>query len=314
MHKGELDLGGHLLLRKIPAQRPHRARSIRLPGGRLILTRDKGDSRLLGEHYFMSNLRLIHRGPDGVIKDIRDCGSGLVTNAGVNLMSYDWTWAGGATLKQMNFHAIGTGTTAAASSDVWLQTAQGATNLQGTTNGYMTGTQSIIANATGSPFSPIYQTSALFTATGNIPVTEWVLTMSNAANVNNSSTAGVTVATSSLTDTGAAFTTAGNGIQAFTLEGGFASAQAAPVNTTPTTTPMFQIVSNTATVATALSNVWGAGTKTWLSLTNQAVANPTNKFYVVFPTAWDHKVFSVVNLSAGDSLQSVYQLSINSGG
>lgn len=318
LHRGNLTPRSHLDALHVTAptpRMPHRVLGLRIPGvGRLLWTRDQGQATLLGDSVMLSSLSAIHRGPDGRIKEIRDLGSGLVTNAGVNLMSWDFTWAGGSTLKQANFHAIGTGTTAAASSDVFLQTAQGATNLSGTTNGYMTGTQSIIANATGSPFSPVYQTVATFTFTGAVAVTEWILTTGNGAIVSNSSTAGVTIATSSLTDTGAAFATAGNGIQTWTLEGGFAAQQTAPINTSPTTTPMFQIASNTATVATALSNSWVSGTKTWLSLTNQAVANPTNKFYVVFPTAWDHKVFSVLNAASGDTIQFTYQLSINSGG
>lgn len=311
--RGNLGMGGKLDVLKIPAQRSHRARSIRLPGGRLILTRDKGQSTLLANQMMMSNLRLTHRDPGGRILDVVDTGSGLVTNAGVNLMSNDFGWTN-ATLKQANFHALGTGTTTAALSDVWLQTIASNTNFSGTTNGYMTGTQSMIANATGTPWSPVYQTTATFTCNGGagIAITEWIVAIGNGANVNNSSTAGVTIATSSVTDTGAAFTTSGTGLAQWTLEGGFASAQTTPTNTS--TTPMFQIASNTATVATALSNTWSSGTKTWLTAANNTVANPTNKFYVVFPTAWDHKTFGAVTLNNGDTLQVTYQLSINSGG
>src|SRR5581483_8066953 len=143
--EGSVGFGGKLTLTKIPAQRPHKARSLRIGKRRLIWTDDPGQSKMLADQVFASNLRLIHRGPDGVIKDIIDTGSGLVTNAGVNLMSNDFSWTN-CTLKQANFHAIGTGTTAAASSDVWLQTIASNANFSGTTNGYVTGTQAVIAN------------------------------------------------------------------------------------------------------------------------------------------------------------------------
>jgi hypothetical protein len=268
------------------------------------LTRDTGQGALLGCEAFSTNLQLIHRDGGGRIKDVRDEGSGTITNAGVNLISFDYSWAT-CTIKSANFHAIGVGTTASAASDVWLQTAQGTTNLSGTTNGYMTGTQSVIANATGTPWSPIYQTVATFTATGPIAVTEWVLCVANFANVTHTSTA--TSSTSISDTTNNPFT---SGMVMGTVQTGGAT----PVNT-PTTTPMLQIASQVAATATGIDNSWTSGTKSWLSIANQAVATPAAaSTYVVFPTALDHKVFSVVNLVSGDTLQVTYQLSINSGG
>lgn len=299
--------GGKLLLTKVPAQRPHRAKSLRVPGGRLIFTRDRGQSKLLADQVFMSNLRLIHRGPDGVIKDVIDTGSGLVTNAGVNLMSFDYNWTT-CTLKSANYHAIGTGTTAAAASDVWLQTAQGTTDLSGTTNGYMTGTQSVIANATSTPYSPVYQTTATFTCNGGsgIAITEWIVAVGNWANINHTATA---TSSTSLTDTtNSPFTSS---MVMGTIETGIST----PANSSPTTQPMLQIASETSTVATGIDSSWGSGTKTWLSLDNTAVSTPSGtSTYVAFPTAWDHKVFGAVTLNNGDTLQTTYQLSINSGG
>lgn len=304
--KGSIGMGGSLDLLRVPAPRIHRARSIRLPGGRLLLTHDRGDSRLLGEHQFISNLHLIHKGGDGKIKDVRDLGSGLVTNAGVNLMAYDFTWAGGATLKQANYHAIGTATTAAAASDVFLGAANGSSNLSGTTNGYMTGTQSLQPNSGSNPYSPVYQTVATFTATGSIAVTEWMLGIANAALITGQATA---TSSSSLTNTGASFSTSSNGLQLYSVETS-GSSITAPTNGSPTTQPMGQVKSNTSTVLTLLNP-----TPTWLSLDNTAVSTPSGtSYYVVFPTAFDHKVFSVVNLVSTDTLQVTYQLSINSGG
>lgn len=308
--KGSLAMGGNLDLLKIPAQRPRRAWSIRMPGGRLILTRDTGQSKLLANQVMMSNLRLIHRDPGGRILEVRDTGSGLVTNAGVNLMSNDFSWTN-CTLKQANNHALGTGATAAASTDVWLQTIASNSNFAGTTNGYMTGTQSIIANATSTPWSPIYQTTATFTCNGGagIAITEWIVAIGNGANINNLANS---VTSTSLTDTTHAPFGSSNAQAMWTVEGNFASAQSSPTNTA--STPMLQVASNTTSVLTGIDNAWTSGTKTWLQANNQAVANPTNLNYIVFPTAWDHKVFGAVTLNNGDTLQTTYQLSINSGG
>lgn len=294
-----------LLVRAPQPPTPHRLRGVRIPGvGRVLFTRDQGDGKLVGNSVMMTNLHAILRGPNGKIKELRNLGSGLVTNAGVNLMSNDYSWTT-ATLKAMNYHAIGTGTNAAAASDVWLQTANGATNLSGTTNGYMTGTQSIIANSTSTPWSPIYQTVATFTFTGAVAVTEWVLCMGNFANVTHTSTA--TTSTTLADTTNNPFTSS---MVMATIETGSAT----PINT-PTTTPMLQIASQVAGTATGLDNSWSSGTKSWLSIANQAVATPgAASTYVVFPTAWDHKVFAVINAANGDTLQFTYQLSINSGG
>jgi hypothetical protein len=262
-----------------------------VPGGRVILTRDTGVSNILASDVMASNLALVHRGPDGAIKDVRDLGSGLVTNIGVNVMANDFTWAAGATLKLMNYHAIGTGTTAAAASDFYLQTANGTTNVSGTTNGYMTGTQSYV-----SPNQ--YKTVATFTFTGAVAVTEWALAMNNGANFSGTATS--TTATS-LTNTGAAFTTTGNGLQGWSAE-----ANSTAINT-PTTTVMGQVSTNTGTVLTLLGG--------WLTLANAGAATPGGTTsYVVYPSIWDHKVFSVVNAANGDTIQFTYTLTINSGG
>jgi hypothetical protein len=274
-------------------RRPNFARDLfRTPWGRLMWTADRGDSLLFGKEVFMSQLTAIHFGADGAIKEARDLGSGLVTNVGVNLLANDPAWAAGATLKQMNYHAIGTGSTAAAAADFYLQTANGATNLSGTTNGYMTGTQSYVT-------PNVWKTVATFTFTGSVAVTERVLTMSNAAALTGRSA--TSTATGSLTDTGAAFTTAGNGLAGWSVE-----ANSAAINT-PTTTAMGQISSNTATVLTLLGG--------WLTLANAGASTPSGTTnYVVYPSIWDHKVFGAFNAINNDTLQFQYSLTCQSGG
>lgn len=222
-----------------------------------------------------------------------DLGRGLVTNVGVNLMAWnDEASTLGATLSLMQYQAIGTGTTAAAATDYYLQTPQGSTNLSGTTNGYMTAVNSIVAPNT-------IQSVATFTATGSIAVTEWSLTMSNAAAFTGRSATSTT--STNLTDSGAAFTTAGNGLKGWTVE-----ANSSAINT-PTTTVMGLVTTNSATALTIAEG--------WWTLANSSASTPSGTTnYVVYPSMWDHKEFSTVNLANTDTLQFTYKVAINSGG
>lgn len=275
----------------------HKAHSLRIPGlGRMILTRDSGDATILSNEVFATNLSAHHFDGDGLHKDSYDLGSGLVTNIGVNLMANDWTLATAPVLKQMNFHGSGTGTTAAAATDYYLQTAIGSGSLTGSTNGYMTGTQSWV-----SPNQ--YRTVATFNYTATLAVTEWALLNANGANFSGTATS---TGNNTLTNTGASFTTTGNGLMSWTVE-----ASATAVNT-PTTTAMGQIASNSATVLTILGT---SGSGSWLTLANASASNPSGTTsYVVYPSMWDHKVFSAINVVSGDSIQFTYTLTVNSGG
>ena len=111
--KGRVGFGGHLDVQHFKGpQGPRPVKSMRVPGGRLMFTRDKGESTLLAGQQLVSNLSMVHKGGDGRVKDVADLGSGLVTNAGVNLMSYDMYWVPTYTksaLQAANYHAIGTG-------------------------------------------------------------------------------------------------------------------------------------------------------------------------------------------------------------
>lgn len=222
---------------------------------------------------------------------VYDTGSGTVTNIGVDMMANDPTWAAGATLKQMLYQGIGTGVTASAASDYYLQTAITAGNLTGSTNGYMTGVQSWVQ-------PNIFKNVATFTANATLAVTEWGLFMSNAANF--ARTAVGTPTSTALPDSGAAFTTTGNGLQGWAAE-----INASAINT-PTSTVWGLVTSNTATQL----NIPG-----WLTLLNAGASTPgANPAYVVYPGMWDHKQFASVGLSSGDSLQVSYSATIVSGG
>lgn len=275
-----------------------RSISIRCPGGvRFHAGFERhGALWLPGGIAYGTNLLAVHRDPRGRLIKEYDLGSGLVTNIGVDLMANDFTIAGAPTLKEMNFHGCGTGTTAAAAADYYLQTATAAASLTGSTNGYFTGTQSFV--------SPnIYKTAATFTYAASVAVTEWALLMSNAANFTGTATS---TGNNTLTNTGAAFTTTGNALSGWAVE-----ASATAVNT-PTTTAWGLVLSNTATVLTIAGP---SASSAWLTLANASAAVPSGTTaYVVYPGMWDHKQFAAINVNSGDTIAFTYQLTINSGG
>lgn len=295
-----LGMSGELDARVERSAKPYSAHTIlRVPRmGRILTTRDPGDARTFADEVFMSRLMADHYDGEGRLIGQYDFGSGLVTNSGVNLMANDFTWVNGATLKQMNYHLSGTGTTAAAAADVFCQTPIASGSLTGSTNGFFTGTQSYV-----SPNQ--YKTVSTFTYNATLAVTEWSLHMTNAATLSRTS-AGAAPTNNTFTDTGATFTTSGQGLAAYTIE------IAATVINTPTSTVMGQILSNTATVLTLQGP---SATAAWLTLINGVASNPgATVAYQVIPTAWDHKVFSAINVNAADSIQFTYTLTINSGG
>lgn len=290
MENSTMSMKGDLGAELVRAPQPHKLHRLRTPMGSVILTRDRGQASIAGKDMFSTNFQAVHR-RNGRILDVQDLGSGLVTNIGVNLMANDFGWTT-ATLKAMNFHAVGSGSTAAAASDFFLQTAIGAGSLTGSTNGYMTGTQT-------NPLQGQYRTTSTFTAASTITINEWVLAMSNASPFTGRSATSTT--SNSLTDTGASFTTAGSGLAQWSVE-----ANSTAINT-PTSTVMGQVASNTSTALTLLNG--------WLTLANAAASTPSGTTnYVVYPSIWDHKIVGPFTLNSGDQLQLTYTLTINAGG
>lgn len=227
-----------------------------------------------------------------------DLGSGLVTNVGVASMTNDFNWASPATaintLKLANFHATGTGVTAAAATDFKLQTVS---TFGGQTP--IAGVQSI--DPTSTMAVPKYKSVATITYTGTEAVTEWGLHSSNVL----SSTTGTpltAVAATNFTATSAPFTASSSTVQG--LQGQIIIAG--------TTTVMGIIASNTVSVGT----LWNNGTTGWFTQAGQvAGATPgSTEAYTLRPIMWDHKVFAAVNVNNGDSIQFSYTLQINSGG
>ena len=291
-----LGMSGDLEVIKIPG--PHKARSVRVgKRGRLIWTKDVGDSTRFADQYFQTNLTAVHRDGDGKLCDVRDLGSGLVTNVGVLSMANDWNWAapsGAAinTLKLANYHATGTGTNAAAISDIALQTP-----ANPTTTTAVAGTQSLVAGSAASV--QIYQTVATLNYTGTVAVTEWGLF--NNATLSATTGSPFTAGSSTTgTVTGTPFTASSSTVQ---------GEQAFVFEDTTAGTPFWGLcTSNTTSVITVPA---------WYTVATGAASgsNPVNAdVYKIIPVMWDHKEFSAINVNSGDSIQFTYKLTINSGG
>jgi hypothetical protein len=303
-HKGTLGFSADLNAVHVPAQKPRKVVTMWLPGlGRVRITKDTGTAERFAREQFATNLTATHLDGDGKLVHHHDLGSGKVTNTGVNMMANDpyWTTTPAtkfSTLGAMNYVSTGTGATADAAADVWLQT-QG-THFSGGTNSYFTGTQSVTP-------PNIFKQVTTVNYSGTETVTEWVLCMANAATVARTS-AGAAPTQTTFTDTGATFATSGNGLAGYTVEAVLAGS--IPLNTA-TTLAQAQILSNTSTVLTVQ-----AGQSTgWNSLANGAVSNPAATIlYVVFPTAWDHRQFTGIGVNSGDSIVFTYSLTITSGG
>jgi len=296
MHLSTANFKGSLSAKKfsLSGQRAHVLRVPKL--GRFIWTSDQGDSKIFAREVFATNLSALHFNWRGEVIKAYNLGSGYVTNIGVNLMANDFQLATAPVLKSMNYHGIGTGSTPAAASDFYLQAPIAASSLTGSTNGYMTGTQSWV-----SPNQ--YQTVATFTFASAQAVSEWGLFNANATNYSGTATA---TSNNSLTDANATFATTAPGLTGWTVE------LATSAVNSPTTTVMGQILANTATTLTILGS---SASSQWLTLANGSASVPAGtSTFVVYPSMWDHKVFAPLNVTAGDSIQFTYQLTIQSGG
>jgi hypothetical protein len=111
----------------------------------------------VGQGWFIGRLWVKHF-RDGHLIDYRYEGSGIITNAGVNLLVADWN-NGTATLKLANFHDSGTGTNAPSITDTVLQIPTGASRG--------VGTQSNSGN--------MYQSVGNITYGNTFTITEWGL-------------------------------------------------------------------------------------------------------------------------------------------
>jgi hypothetical protein len=306
---GSTGFGATLGTRVVRAPRPHAVRSIKVPGlGRVMFTRDRGVGTIFAREVFSSELFATHRGPDGRIIHEYDLGSGLVTDAGVLAMCNDFAWPTSAatiarnTIRVANNHASGTGATAAAVTDIKLQTPSG---FGGQT--LTAGVQSLVqgtAAGTGTTGNHKYQSVATINYTGTETVSEWGL-FGDMGAIGGTA---LTSATGSPFTAGSASTGTVTGTP-LTASANGAAGQGLTIieNTNATRVSWGLVLSNTTSIVTV--GDW------YLTATGAAGTAPVNAdTYVFRPLIWDHRVFTGIGVNSGDSIQFTYQLQINQGG
>lgn len=277
-------------------------RILNIPGfGRVALVRERVGEALSfpGGLTWGSNLSLKHFRRGHLLTE-RDLGSGLTTNVGALALANDFAWSATNALNslfaKMKYHASGTGATAAAATDIKLQTASGNGGQKP-----VAGTQVLVSAANAQK----YQSVATISYTGSEAVTEWGMF----------SYGSTLPAVSALSDaTGSPFT-AGAGttgtVTATPLTASSATVmgqQMSIFENTGNATPSWGLVtSNTTSVVTVPA---------WYKVSDgTAGANPANtNTFVIRPIMFDHRVFSAVNVGNGDSIQFTWTLTIASGG
>lgn len=286
---GNVGFGGKLETRVIRARGPHRRSSLRLPGiGRIGFTRDPGEAGIFARQMFETELFAIHRDGDGVIIHEHDLGSGLVTNVGVMALANDFGWATGFnTLRLANNHASGTGATAAAATDIAMQTLAAPT-----TTTAVAGVQSLVSAAN----AQTYKTVATINYVSTLAITEWGLHTASALSV----TTGTPLTADSATTATATGTP-------YTASTGTVQGEQQLVIRTGTTTVYGLILANTTSQLTIPA---------WYKVADgTAGATPgSTEAFSLIPVMLDHKVFAAINVASGDSIQFLYSLLVNSGG
>lgn len=265
---------------------------MRLPfaKGRLLWTPDRGDAFRPADLFFQSHLNAKLIRADGTTKNY-DLGSGLVTNVGVMAMANDFAWSAQLNLSTIglaNQHATGTGSTAAAVTDIACQTLASPTTATA-----VTGTQTFVSAAN----VQIYRSVATIAYTTTLAITEWGLhSLATLSSATGSPFTATTTATA-WNDT--------------------ASAQTASSATVRGLQQTIVVPGTTTVYGLNLSNTTHtAQIPAWYTVAGGlAGATPGNtETFVIKPVLWDHKIFTAINVVNGDSIQFTYSLTIASGG
>jgi hypothetical protein len=249
---------------------------------------------------WQTNLELEHFDRHGWLIEARHLGSGLTTNVGSLALANDFAWSAVNALNslfaKMKYHASGTGATAAAATDIKLQTPS---TFGGQTP--VAGTQVLVSAANLQK----YQSVATIAYTGSESVTEWGIF----------SYGSTLPAVTALSDaTGSPFTAG--------------SATSGTVTATPLTPSSSTVMGQQMSIfentnATRIS--WGLVTANtnavitvpaWYKTADGTAGTaPVNAdTYVIRPIMVDHRIFTSVGVASGDSIQFTWTLTIASGG
>ena len=276
----------------------HRVRQFGIPGlGRIALTRDPGEASLFSEFFLRTRLSAIVRDPAGRVLEAHDLGSGLVTNVGVLALAQDFGVPGVSTnaanlFANLKWHAWGTGTTAAATTDIKLQTL-GKPNETNATSGVNV----LVANGEG---KPKLKSTATITASSSLAITEWGIHTREAL--------------SGTTGTPLTAKTATSG----TTGGGLTASSATALGET------LKILEYATNAASEAKPGWGLITSNpasvvtvpaWYLQTSGAVQEPlATSAYTLKPVMFDHRVFAAINVESGNTIEFPWELEVKSGG
>ena len=284
-------------------------RSIRIPlvGGRIAYLPAKEDASISARQLFGTRLYALHRDEHGHVIDDKiaemtpqgyDLGSGLVTNIGVLALAGDSQWPQTSIVtnlfKLLKYHASGKGVTAAAFTDINIETDS---TVGGQTP--VAGTQVFTHDQTAT--TQKWVSVATISYTGNEAVTEWGLF--NDTTLSRTTGSPLTsVTANTATTTGTALTASSTSVQGETQH-----------VIKFTTTPRHGLITSNTTSVVTLSFSAASG---WMVNTTGVIgSNPGGtEAYTLRPVMWDHKVFSAINVVNLDSIQYTYTLTISSGG
>lgn len=288
-NEGKIGMTGRLDTSITRAPKLYAARSFKAPFGlgRILLTRDPGEALLTAKHFFATHLLAVHRNGYGELLGVHDLGSGLTTNVGAMAISNDFAWAQNAqTLKLANYHAVGTGTTAAAATDIALQTL-----ASPTTTTAITGAQSRVTAAN----SQTYQTVGVANFVSTLTITEWGLFTSPTLSA-TTGTPLTAVSTTSATVTGTPLTASSGTVQG----------QQQTIIKTGTTASYGLVVSNTTSAITIPA---------WYKVSDGTAGTTPGgtEAFTLLPVMTDHKIFTGIGVNSGDSITFTYSLLIGSG-
>lgn len=279
---------------------------VRIPGlGRFgIVYERSGEAKFFpGGLDWRSDLSLKHFDQNGLLIEERDLGSGLTTNVGSLALANDFAWSATNALNslfaKMKYHASGTGATAAAATDIKLQTP-----ITTVTAPIVSGTQVLVSAANLQKYQTVATIS--YDTGGPFSVTEWAI-------FSYGSTLPAVTALSDSTGTpftaGSATTGTVTGTVLTASSSTVMGQQMAIIENTGNATPHWGLVtSNTNQVVTVPA---------WYKVSDGTAAGTTpanTNAFVHRPIMFDHRVFTAVGVSNGDSIQFTWTLTIASGG
>jgi hypothetical protein len=254
---------------------------------------DRGEASLFSKHMFATRLSAIVRDPENQIVDSFDLGSGLVTNVGVLALAYDWGVPGvkaapANLFANLKYQAWGTSEAVASINDIKLNAAAAPNATEATE-----GTLSSVTNGEGTP--KLISTTKI-KAESTLKITEW--------GVFTQKILSATTGTPLTAETATSGTVTGTPLTASSTE-----AKGETLKILVATEPeeiWGLITSNTTSVVTVPA---------WYKQTSGAVKEPKNTSpFSLKPVMFDHRVFGVISVESGNTIEFPWELAIKSGG